>query len=499
MAQEHLCYGSAPRLALDPLEARVFEEARIHLPGSPAYAPELSLAARDIAARIAAREPDVFGRRALRLSLARACAADPGASVLAVSAARKQLVAAFAKEVRPGDFTHLGVGVIVRGRFAYAVLIGSRRRAELEPFPRELAAGGSALLQGRLLGLDQPWVTVTNPDGSTHSVPVEGDAARFAAAVVFDEAGRYLVEAGGVGPRGPEVAALLVAAAGGASLVEASRPLPNPDPADAAEAEKQVVAAVNNVRRLHALGPLEVSEPVHALARQYSAEMLRRRMVAHVLPGGAAVDERLRRAGIAHQRAMENLAAGESALAAHESLEESPAHLANLLDRELTQLGVGLARGTTASGEPLVYVTEILLTPPSYQIEKAPANPEAQVREALRRERVRLGRKPLRTDRRLDEFAAEAARDMMRSNKLRKIDLAGIDADPGAVGLPRWGPTQRSRLFTGDAFANATPAGAARAAHLADPRLQRVGVGVVVAGEGQPGPLRYWIAVICSD
>jgi hypothetical protein len=48
-AQEHLCYGSAPRLALDPLEAQVFEEARIHLPGSPAYAPELSLAARDIA------------------------------------------------------------------------------------------------------------------------------------------------------------------------------------------------------------------------------------------------------------------------------------------------------------------------------------------------------------------------------------------------------------------------------------------------------------------
>jgi hypothetical protein len=222
-------------------------------------------------------------------------------------------------------------------------------------------------------------------------------------------------------------------------------------------------------------------------------------MVAHVLPGGATVDERLRRAGIAHQRAMENLAAGESALAAHESLEESPAHLANLLDRELTQLGVGLARGTTSTGEPLVYVTEILLTPPSSETEKAPANPEAQVREALRRERVRLGRRPLRSDRRLDELAAEAAQDMMRSNKLRKIDLAGIDASPRAVGFPAWAVTQRARLFTGDAFATSTPGGAARSAHLADPRLQWVGVGVAVAAERQPGAPRFWIAVICSD
>jgi uncharacterized protein YkwD len=224
--------------------------------------------------------------------------------------------------------------------------------------------------------------------------------------------------------------------------------------------------------------------------------MLRQGTVAHVLPGGAAVGERLQRAGIAHRRAMENLAAGESALAAHESLEESPAHLANLLDGELTQVGVGLARGTSMTGEPLVYVTEILLAPAAAGIEPREelANPVAQVKKALRRERARLGRSPLRADRRLDEVAARVARDLMRSNWLRRVNLDGLDEGnlgeeefaPGAIGAG-------SRLITADAFATANPEEAIRSPHLGDARFQRVGVGVAVAAR------RLWIAVIYSE
>jgi uncharacterized protein YkwD len=497
------CYGSTPRLALAPLEIQVLAAARAGFPGPPAHAPELSLAAREIAARLAAGERDVLGRRALRLALARACAADPAASVLAVSAAPSQLVAQIARELQPGDFTHLGVGVVGRGRFAHAVLIGSRRAAELAPFPREVAAGSGAQLRGRLLGLEHSWAVITGPDGLTRQLPIDSEAAGFAASVAFESAGRYLVEVGGGGPHGPEVAALLVVAAGGASLDEGSRPLPQPDPGDAAEAEARVVAAVNAVRRLHALGPLEVSEPVRALARQYSAEMLRQRMVAHVLPGGALLSERLDRGGIAHERALENLAVGESAMAAHESLEESPAHLANLLDRALTQLGVGLARGTSSTGEPAVYLTEILLTPAADEIEpveQQSGTPEAQVKEALRRERARLGRRPLRADRRLDEIAAKAAGDMLRSNNLGKIDLAGFDL--GHLGedvLPHRAAKQRARLLIADAFATSAPARAARSPHVGDARFQWVGVGVAVAGERQPRDRRFWIAVIYSD
>ena len=302
-------------------------------------------------------------RRALRLSLARACASDPAASVLAVSAARAQIIAQLIREFRPAAFTHVGVGVVVRGRFAHAVVIGSRRAAELEPFPREVAAGFEGELRGRLVGMNHPWVVVTAPGGLTRTVSIESDAKGFSASVAFQTRGRYLVEVGGGGPRGPEVVALLVIAAGGAALDEASRPVLAPDPADPGETETRVLAAVNAVRLLHALGPLDMNGPVSALARQYSAEMLGEKLVAHLLPNGMPLGERLRVAGIAPRRARENLAVGESALSAHESLEESPAHLANLLDPALTQLGVGIARGTSSTGAPAVYLTEIFLTP----------------------------------------------------------------------------------------------------------------------------------------
>ena len=495
------CYGSAPQVTLDPLELEALSAARARFPGPPGYAPELSLAAREIAARLAAGEREVLGRRALRLALARACAADPAASVLYVSAARAQIIKQLVREFCPAAFTHLGVGVVVRGRFAHAVVIGSRRAAELEPFPREVAAGDEVQLRGRLVGLNQPWVVVTAPDGLTRRVPVESEAKGFAAPVAFKTRGRYVVEVGGGGPRGPEVAALLVVAAGGAALDEASRPLPTPDPADSAEAEARVLAAVNAARLLHALEPLEMNDPVRALARQYSAEMLSKRIVAHLLPGGMALGERLQKAGIFPRRARENLAVGESALAAHESLEESPAHLANLLDPALTQLGVGIARGISSTGEPAVYLTEILLAPEAIEPREQPAsNPEAQVREALRLARIRLGRQPLRADPRLDEIAVRVAGDMLRSNQLGKVNLAAIrfETPGGDPYAPRElkGPT---RLLAADTYDTSAPGSAAGSPRLRDPRFQRVGVGVAVAGESQRGNRHFWIAVIYTD
>ena len=494
------CYGSAPHVALDPLEIEALSAARARFSGPPEHAPELSLAAREIAALLAAGGRELPGRRALRLVLAKACAADPAASVLAVSSARAQIIAQLIHEFRPAAFTHLGVGVVVRGRFAHAVIIGSRRAAELEPFPREVAAGGEARLRGRLVGLDQPWVVITTPDGLTRKVPIESEAESFGTSVVFETRGRYVVEVGGGGPRGPEVAALLVVAVGGAALDEASRPLPSPEPTDPAEAEARVLAAVNAARLLHALGPLESNEPLRVLAREYSAEMLRKRIVAHVLPGGMALGERLQEAGILPRRALENLAVGESALAAHESLEESPAHLANLLDPSLTQLGVGIARGLSWNGEPAVYLTEILLTPEAIEPrEEAAKAPEAQVREALRRERARLGRRPLRADPRLDEMAAQLAAEMLRSDKPGKVDLAAITfAPPGGDRYAIREPKVPARMFA-DTFNTSAPGRAAESPHLGNPRFGRVGVGVVIAGKTQRGNRRYWIAVIYAE
>ena len=148
---------------------------------------------------------------------------------------------------------------------------------------------------------------------------------------------------------------------------------------------------------------------------------------------------------------------------AHAKIEESPAHLANVL-AEALQVGVGVARGTLPSGAPAVYVTEILVQPPDDGRESA-LMPDARVREALWRERARLGHPPLTGDPALDALARDAAERMR-----------GADApDPGDLGT-------RALVGRGvaavDVFVASAPTEAIRSRNLPDPRFRRVGVGV---------------------
>jgi len=503
-AAESGCYGAEPALVFSPLESAVLESVRARfLLLAPKHAPELSLAAREIAAKLAAGDREALERRTLRLSLVRACAFDPDASVLSVAAAPTRLVQLLEQELRHSNFTHVGVGVVQTGRFAHAVIVGTRRAAELAPFPRDLAAGAAPVLRGRLDGLAEARVVVTDPDGGTRTIAATATSG-FEARISFASPGRYVVEVCSGGPRGPEVAAYLVVSAGGARLDEPARAPSEPEPADPAQVEARVVGAVNTLRGLHGLNPLQTSEQISDLARHYSAEMLERKMVAHVLPGGKSIGERLALAGVRYQRARENLAADETALAAAQSLEESPAHLANLLDPELTHVGVGLAHGAVPAG-PAVYLTEILLTlaPADGLLPTSAASPEARVRQAIIRERARLRRPPLVADPLLDEIATRQARAMLRADALRQVDLWEV-----RLGLEEGtrSPLGRSRLSagiphraTGDAFVISTPEEAARSPHVGDASLHRVGIGVAIAKAAQGGSARFRIVVIYAD
>ena len=488
------CYGSAPAVVLTRLETELLVASRVGTSSGAAHAAELSLAAREIAAAVAAGEPAALERQALRLALVHACAFDPAVSVLSISAAPHEIAHLLARQLSQSEFTHVGVGVVRNGRFAHGVIVGARREAELSPFPRDLDAGGAATLRGSLRALREPWIAVTDPASDTRKLP-SGAAGDFSAPLSFDKRGKYVVEVVGVGARGPEIAAYLVVAVGGVPLDQPSRLAPEPEPADPLQAEARVAAAVNTLRALHGLRALEPSTRLSELARRYSGEMLDRGMVAHVLPGSSAVGERLERAGIAYQRARENLAFGETTLIAQQSLEESPAHLANFLDNGLTHLGVGTARAGPAGP---VYLTEILLmpAPPPSLPAGSPEDAEARVREALRREAAKQGRRELIADPQLDAIAAEEARKMMRTGALRPIDLRSIELAGARSEQTQLlaGPSMAGqRLVVADVFATRTPEEAARSHHLADRRLRCVGVGVA-SGGGQ-----FWIAVLYAD
>ncbi len=138
-------------------------------------------------------------------------------------------------------------------------------------------------------------------------------------------------------------------------------------PGDAAEAGgpiaaalADVVSATNAERARHRLGLLTVDPRLAAAAQGHSEDMVRRTFFAHENPDGAQVWDRAVAAGYTYRKVAENIAAGQpTAAEVVLGWMESPGHRANILDAELTQIGVGHAVG----GSYGVYWTQVFGTP----------------------------------------------------------------------------------------------------------------------------------------
>lgn len=481
-------YGPEPSVTPTQVEAHAAGAARARFPGARSSG-ALTLAARELA-RLAAEGDPSLGRDRLRGALARGLSYDAAPAAYSVAAGRDNAAEALRRALpSKGRATHLGVGTWEEGERVWVVLLTAERKASLAPFPRDVAAGATAVLSGRLEApLLHPRVFVTHPSGEVREAPITGSRV-FQARVPFPEAGRYLVEVvAQSGPAGPEVAALLTVSAGGAALDRPRRAARDADPEDLRDAEARVVELVNEARRARGLPPLVASPELAAVARAHSVRMLEQRTLAHVLPGSGDLGTRLRAARVAYARALENVAMGGSALAAHEAAEESPAHLGNILAPEVTRVGIGAARGTGPGDRPAVYLTEIFVQPPAVRDPGSQLPAERRVREVLWSERARSGKTPLTADVRLDALAREAAERMRRAG----TPEAGDDLGQRALGLGR-------KLTAVDVFVASSGEETARSANVRDGRFRRVGVGVAVGNSARFGVGRLFIAVVFTD
>ena len=133
-----------------------------------------------------------------------------------------------------------------------------------------------------------------------------------------------------------------------AAEVEAA-PAPAPVARAAAPAapstEAAVLSLVNEARAAAGCGALTADPALAAVARAHSADMRDRDYFSHTSPEGLSPFDRAEQAGIGYSRA-ENIAYGQAdAAAVMEAWLESPGHRANILDCDLTKLGVGVAEG----------------------------------------------------------------------------------------------------------------------------------------------------------
>jgi hypothetical protein len=115
-------------------------------------------------------------------------------------------------------------------------------------------------------------------------------------------------------------------------------------------AEHALFDAANRERVALGLQPLRWDEALAAAARDHALRMAQRNTLSHQLPGELPLQDRARLAGARYTTIAENVAEGPTPEMIHTSWMHSPPHRANLLDPELTTVGIAVASISARSG-----------------------------------------------------------------------------------------------------------------------------------------------------
>ncbi|MFJ8989716.1 CAP domain-containing protein [Streptomyces sp. NPDC102279] len=111
----------------------------------------------------------------------------------------------------------------------------------------------------------------------------------------------------------------------------------------------EVIALTNTERTAHGLPPLSPDAPLTVAAQGHSADMVARDFYAHTSPEGRHPWDRAAAAGSGRRTIGENIACGQRSPAEVVlGWMNSPGHRVNILKRDFTHIGIGLAGGGRA-------------------------------------------------------------------------------------------------------------------------------------------------------
>ena len=125
--------------------------------------------------------------------------------------------------------------------------------------------------------------------------------------------------------------------------------------------EKMLIELTNQERKKKDLGVVKSNETLAKAARAHAENMLRQEKMEHTLDGKNQFD-RITVAGYKWMKAGENLAAldGDRTLAElMEAWMDSKSHRVNILDRDFSEIGVGIARDKKGK----LWITQVFARP----------------------------------------------------------------------------------------------------------------------------------------
>jgi uncharacterized protein YkwD len=349
-----------------------------------------------------------------------------------------QLAARFRQVLGHRNFNRAGVALArpidtpKRERVVVALL---ESRVRFSPFPRQLSLGGSVELAFEVA---QPFrdvkLVITRPGGEITSRVLPAGDNGYRHVVRCAGRGPHQIEVTGNGPFGVEVLANFPLYCGAAPpAVVRFTPLGRL-PERIEEMEQDLLERTNRRRAKRGLPGLRSNDAVAAVARAHSEDMRDHDFVGHVSPNTGRPIERLQKAGIPHLVVRENVARAYSTEEAMTELMNSPAHRENILSRDVTEVGIGVAvdRGVGSSGVPVLLVTQLFMHPARpYDSETAPR----EVLDVVRRTREQAGLPPLKLDEALSRLAARYVAMLADNGGAQDKADAWLEAAlPGAAG-----------------------------------------------------------------
>jgi len=262
------------------------------------------------------------------------------------------------------DWRRMGVGVKRKGDELTLVLALQTHHLELAALPRRLPTQGTVLLFGRLLGrYAKPSVLVATPQGMVRNLALAARKGRFELTLACDAGdGIYQVEIEGDDGRGPAVLANFPVYCGVQPPTKIATMGQDPTRRiDPEEAERELLILVNRDRVAAGLAPLERDARLQEIARGYSREMARSGEVVHISSKSGAALDRVRAAGLSPlpSALAENVGRAFSTREVQTAFMGSPGHRANILNAEITHVGIGVAVGQTVGGATPLFFTQL--------------------------------------------------------------------------------------------------------------------------------------------
>jgi uncharacterized protein YkwD len=278
------------------------------------------------------------------------------------------------------------------------VLVLGEAPVALQPLPRRLEPGQAAPLVGALADPAPRAVAVVS-DAHGALTKVEGQGPEVKAEVRCTVPGITLVEVRAL--RGDESSTVASFPVGCGVDLPASGPLAAPAwPATAAEQERKALAMVNAERSAVGLAPLTWDDGVAGAARQVAEALRDGRMADTDVVG------KLKQAGIVSLVVLQSAAADRNIGGAHEMLLSSPSNRANLFSAEVNLAGVAVVAGKDPNGEPMAYLTEVMVK----ELQAVdPVAAREELRQALLAKRRAAKASEVVTDPKLDEVAQKFA------------------------------------------------------------------------------------------